>query len=106
MIWPHLDHVELGNAVLLHTHGHGDAVLFDEHCEERGSSGSGRRRIRGTGTGRKGKGDRNGEAPIGDLSNGWLKPTLMVPVGRTKQKHKKDEPPRTCIIFTFKTQPP
>lgn len=45
----------------------------------------------GTGTGRTGKGDRNGEAPIGDLSNCWLKPTLMVPVGRTKQKHTKDE---------------
>lgn len=30
---PHLDHVELGDAVLLHTHGHGDAVLFDEHCD-------------------------------------------------------------------------
>lgn len=26
-----LDHVELGNAVLLHAHGHGDAVLFDQH---------------------------------------------------------------------------
>lgn len=33
MISPHLDHVELGDAVLLHTHGHGDAVLFDEHCD-------------------------------------------------------------------------
>lgn len=41
--------------------------------------------MRGTGMGRKGKGNRNGEAPIGDLSNGWLKPTLMVSVGRRKQ---------------------
>ena len=30
---PHLDHVELGDTVLLHTHGHGDAVLLDEHGE-------------------------------------------------------------------------
>lgn len=30
---PHLDHIELGDAVLLHTHGHGDAVLLYKHGE-------------------------------------------------------------------------
>ena len=28
---PHLDHIELGNAILVHTHGHGDPVLLDQH---------------------------------------------------------------------------
>lgn len=27
----HLDHVELSNAVLLHAHRHGDAILLDQH---------------------------------------------------------------------------
>lgn len=38
----HLDHVELGDAVLVHTHRHGYAVLFDEH----GVGGGGRERGR------------------------------------------------------------
>lgn len=30
---PYLDHVELGDAILLHTHRHGDAVLLNKHGE-------------------------------------------------------------------------
>lgn len=48
VVLPHLYHIKLGDAVLLHTHGHGDAVLLDEHGEawRRGKGGSGRRLTR------------------------------------------------------------
>lgn len=45
MLLPHLDHIELGNAVLLHTHGHGDAILLNEHDDswrERDEGGIGK----------------------------------------------------------------
>lgn len=63
---PHLDHIELGDAILLHTHGHGDAVLLNEHDESwrRGEKGElGRRLTREWGReGQKGRdGDRGEE---------------------------------------------
>lgn len=30
-VGPYLDHVELSNAILLHAHGHGDAILLYQH---------------------------------------------------------------------------
>lgn len=67
VFWPHLDHVELGNAVFLHTHGHGDAVFLDQHGEsrwwEKGESGRRLTRERG----REGADGKEGEKGQGRL---------------------------------------
>lgn len=31
---PYLDHVQLGDPVLFHTHGQWDAILFDQHDDK------------------------------------------------------------------------
>lgn len=94
---PHLDHVELGDAVLLHTHGHGDAVFLDKHGESWwwGKGGSGRRLTRERGRGADGKEGERGQERLGgaaicDLSNRQLKSTLMVSVGEGQNKSIRD----------------
>lgn len=72
VFWPHLDHVELGNAVFLHTHGHGDAIFLDQHGESRwwGKGGSGRRLTRERG--REGADGQEGERGQERLGDGGL----------------------------------
>lgn len=96
VVLPHLDHIELGDAILLHTHGHGDAVLFNEHGESwrsvRGGGGKlGRRLSRKWG--REGQRGRDGEsggrretpgAPMCNSSNRRLNSASIVPVEERK----------------------
>ena len=51
-----LYHVELGDAVLLHAHGHGDAVLLDEHGAAGGRRSAGGRSERVVRAGDRGGG--------------------------------------------------
>lgn len=98
VVLPHLYHIKLGDAVLLHTHGHGDAVLLDEHGEawrrgirEEIDKGTGEGGIEGKGGGEREEETR--DAPIRDLSNHQLKSTLMAPVEvkeNVKKKQKKN----------------
>ncbi len=76
-LWPHLNHIELGDAVLLHTHGHGDAVLLDKHGESwrRGTWGLGRRLTREGG--REGQREGRGRGDRRD-SRGLLFMTCQI----------------------------
>lgn len=60
----HLDHVELGDAVLVHAHRHGYAVLFDEHG--------------GAWRWRRGKRAGEGGIGVGGLRDGSLCATLQI----------------------------
>lgn len=44
---------------------------------------------------------RHGNTPMRDLSNSRLKPTLMVPVGKTKEKHSRDEQELRHVLFFY-----
>lgn len=109
---PHLDHVELGDAVLLHTHGHGDAVLFDEHCDTLVVRIKQIREKTG-----KGNGDRkDGERWQEWRGSYWWLVKLLAEAhidGSCRENKTKAYKrwidgwiPPTCIIFTLKTHPP
>lgn len=76
---PHLDHIELGDAILLHTHGHGDAVLLNEHDESwlrEGKEELGRRLTSKWGSeGQKGEGWGEGR---GERKESWCSYVHLV----------------------------